>query len=126
MALRRFASLVVLPLLLYAAGYAALTWPAITTFSTRYLCDAGDGMQNVWNMWWIREALGRGVNPYFTDRLFWPHGVTLLGQTLNPYNGLAGVPLQWFLSLVQAHNTLIVLAFAVTGWTCFLLARHVT
>lgn len=110
------------PLLLYAFGYCLLTWPAMLHFSTHFLCDEGDGMQNVWNLWWIRDAAERGLHPWWTDRLFAPYGVTLLGQTLNPVNGILGYPLQAFLTLPQTHNTLVVAAFVLTGWSMFQLA----
>jgi hypothetical protein len=123
---RRLWSLCLGPLSLYAALWAALSWPAVATFSTHYICDGGDGMMNVWNLWWIRRAWEAAANPWFTDMLFWPGGTSLQGHTLNPMNGILGLPLHAFLGPIAVHNVLIAFAFATTGWTCFLLARHVS
>ena len=116
-----------LPLLGYIVGYAALTWPAITRFGRALLCDEGDGLLCYWNLWWIRTAVvEQGTHPWFTDRLYWPHGVSLIGQTLTPFNGFTGIALGQFLEPTAVHNTLIVAAFALGGWGCFLLAWHLS
>jgi hypothetical protein len=116
-----------LPLLLYVAGFCALTWPAIARFSTHFMSDRGDGWLVAWDLWWVRTAiLERGTHFFFTDMLHHPTGVTLLGQTLTWFNGLLAIPLAWFLSEVQTYNAIVVFALVMSGWTTFLLAHHVS
>jgi len=111
----------------YLAWFVVLTWPAVLALRTHFLADRGDGLQNVWNLWWMREALcERHVSPLHTTLLQFPHGTTLLGHTLNPFNGLVAAPLLAVLPMPLVYNLLVVLAFVAGGVTAFLLARHVS
>ena len=108
----------------YLALYYLFTYPALHTFASLYLCDAGDGLQNVWNMWWIKTAVESGQNPWVTDRLFYPDGITLIGATLNPFNGFVGIPIDWLFGPVVAHNSLVVFSYVACGWFTLLLLRE--
>jgi hypothetical protein len=127
--IRNFIKHALLPAIFYLLAFCLLTYPLILDFSTRFLTDAGDGLQNVWNIWWINTAVTQpGIHPsiWHTDMLHWPFGTTLLGQTLNPFNGLTAVALLRFLSLTQTFNTLILFAFVMGGVTTYWLAYHLT
>ena len=112
------------PAFLYLLGFVALTWPLATTFATHFWCDPGDGLANAWNVWWVGHATTSLSNPWWTDWLYHPDGVTLIAQTLNPFNGFLGIPLSLFLPLNQVYNTLVAFAFVATGLTTFWLAWH--
>ncbi|MFN3651220.1 MAG: hypothetical protein ACK47B_16715 [Armatimonadota bacterium] len=115
------------PALLYLGLFCAFTYPLIERFSTHLFCDTGDGLQNVWNIWWVNKAVTElGTHPWFTREVQFPHGTTLIGQTLNPFNGFVCVGLLPFLSLTQAHNAMVVFSFMMGGLTAFWLAHHVT
>ena len=43
----------------YAAAFFVLTWPAVTRFRTHWFADDGDGLQNVWNVWWVSRRTGQ-------------------------------------------------------------------
>ena len=59
-----------LPLLGYLLCFILLTWPLIGLFSTHFYCDAGDGFQNAWNIWWINKSITQLRQlPYFTSYL---------------------------------------------------------
>jgi hypothetical protein len=127
--MNRFIKHVLIPAIFYLLAFCLLTYPLILDFSTHFFTDAGDGLQNVWNIWWINTAITQpGIHPsiWHTDMLHWPFGTTLLGQTLNPFNGLAAVPLLRFLSLAQTFNTLILFAFVMGGVTAYWLAYYIT
>jgi hypothetical protein len=116
-----------LPCLFYFCGFCLLTFPLITRFSTHFFCDAGDGYQNVWNIWWINKAVTQlHQHPWYTRSLHYPHGTSLIGQTMNPFNGFVCIPLLRFLTLVQAHNVMVLFSFVVAGLNAFLLAYHVS
>jgi hypothetical protein len=113
------------PLGFYAAALFILTWPAALYFSSEFLTGPDDGLQNVWNLWWVNKALTQlHTLPFFTHMLHYPRGTTLLGHTLNPFNGLLAIPLLRIFTLVQTHNLIVAFSFIMTGWTTFLLAHR--
>ncbi len=111
----------------YGTGFFVLSphlWPV---FSSRFFADAGDGLQNVWNLWWVDHAVRvLHQTPWRTTMLHYPFGTTLLGHTLNPFNGFLAIGLLRLLSLVQAFNALVVFAFVATGFTAYLLCLEVS
>lgn len=124
---RALARLVLLPLGTYALAFALLTHPLLARFSSHYFADDGDGLQNVWNLWWVNKALTElRQSPWHTPYLHYPHGTSLLGHTLNPFNGFVAIALLRIASLVQAHNAIVVGAFVTGGLTAFWLAYRVT
>ena len=111
----------------YALAFFALTWPAALHFRTHFFADEGDGLQNVWNIWWVEHAVGvLHQSPWQTSYLHYPYGTTLLGHTLNPFNGFVGIALSRFMEPVAVHNSVVISAFVVAGLTAFLLAHHLT
>lgn len=119
----------VIPVTVYFSFFCLLTYPLIRDFSTHFFTDDGDGFMNIWNLWWINTAVTQpSIHPsiWHTDMLHWPFGTTLLGQTLNPFNGLLAVPLLRVMSLVQAHNTIVLFSFVMSGVTAYWLAYYLT
>jgi len=122
---RRLALFVGLPLLIYFVFFAIYTWPWLPHFNRAFFTDAGDGLQNVWNIWWINKSVTQLHQlPWYTSFLHAPHGVTLLGQTLNPFNGFVAIGLLKFLSLTQAFNVMIIFSFIMAGLTAFWLCYY--
>jgi hypothetical protein len=113
--------------LFYLMCFAALTHPLLSRFSTHLFADEKDGLQGVWGMWWVDQSV-RVLHkpPWWTDYMHHPHGVSLLGHQPLPFNGLAGIPLMRVLTLVEAHNFMLVFAFVVAGVNAFLLAYELT
>jgi len=115
---------VVLPAVIYFVIFALLTFPTLERFSTHFFSGPGDGMQNVWNLWWVNRALTElHQSPWQSSYLHSPLGVSLVAHTLNSFNGFLGTFLQQMLSLVQTFNTIIVFAFVAGGVTTFHLCR---
>jgi hypothetical protein len=120
-------ALVVIPLLVYLVCFYLLTFPQLHQFSTHYFTDEGDGLGNVWNLWWTNKAITElHQSPWHTTFLYYPYGTSLLPHTLNPFNGLLAIILMRFMTQVQAHNFIVVFAFVVSGLTAFFLAREFT
>ena len=114
------------PPILYATMFFALSPHLPARFFTHLFADAGDGFQTYWDMWWVKKAIvDLHQSPYFTNYLHYPHGTTLVAQTLHPFNGIVSLLLP-FLSVGQAYNVMVVFGFAIGGWTAFLLCREVT
>jgi hypothetical protein len=119
--------LLLAPSAIYLLSFVILTWPAICSFSTHFYCDELDGLQNVWNLWWVNKAVVElHQNPWYTNWLQYPHGTTLVGHTLNPFNGFVGIPLRMMLSPVQVYNVILTMTFVTGGLFTFWLARYLT
>lgn len=103
------------------------TYPGITKFTTHAIGDRFDTFQNIWNIWWMKKALLElHQNPYFTDYLFHPHGITLVFQTMNPFNGIIALPLHSVFNLITVYNIILVASFVLTGYFMYLLAYYLT
>jgi hypothetical protein len=114
-----------IPLLFYFIFFSIYSWPWIYNFNTAFMTDGGDGLQNVWNIWWVNKSVTElNQLPWHTIFLHAPHGVTLLGQTLNPFNGFVSILLLNFMSLVQAFNTMVIFSFVIGGLTAFWLCYY--
>ncbi len=88
--------------------------------------DGFDGWQNYWNLWWVKTALiDEHTNPFFTNLLFYPTGVSLLFHTLNVFNGILSLPLQLAFGLFPAYNTVVLLSFVLGGFGAYLLVRQI-
>src|SRR5437879_5243856 len=110
----------------YLGAFALLTFPTLARFSTRFICDSGDGLQNVWNLWWVGWAARARENPWFTRHLHYPNGTSLVAHTLAPFDGLVALLLRHVLTLVQAHNAIVVFSFVMGGVTAFWLSLGLT
>ena len=112
---------------LYLAIFFLLNPHLLSTLSTHYWFGGADGYQNNWNLWWVNHVLTEsGGNPWFTQFLHHPGGTTLLGHTLNPFNGLLAIILLPFFSMVEAYNLIVVFSFVAGGVTAFWLCRAMT
>ncbi len=117
------------PALFYFLAFCLLTFPLMGVFSSSFFAGRDDGMQSVWNIWWVNQAVRRpDLHPtiWYTNLLQWPFGTTLMGHTLNPFNGFLGVLLLSFLPLLTAYNTIVVFAFVMAGLTMYWLAYYLT
>jgi hypothetical protein len=112
-------------LALYALLALAMTWPLARQLGTAIPGDSFDGWQNVWNLWWMREAwLVEHSSAYVTSLLHAPTGVDLRFQTMAPFNGLATLPIQLTAGLLPAYNAAVLLSFVLGGYGAYLLARY--
>jgi len=119
--------LCVFPILIYFILFCILTYPLIFKFHTYLFADTGDGLQNVWNIWWVNKAVTLlHQSPWYTTYLHYPQGTSLLGHTLNPFNGFFGIFLLKFLSLIETHNVIVIFSFVIGGLTAFWLAYSLT
>lgn len=119
---RRVGIWFVVPALLYLVLFYIYSPHYFGHFNDLFFIDSGDGFQNVWNIWWVNHSLGeQGVSPYFTTAIHWPHGTSLIPQTMNIYNGLVGILLMgvFGLGLVAAVNFAVVFSFVMGGVMMF-------
>lgn len=122
-----FARMGLFPLAFYLVAFCILTFPLVLKFSSHFFSDSFDGLQNVWNIWWVNKAVTQLHQlPWHTSYLYFPFGTSLLAHTMNPFNGFMGIILLKFLTLIQTHNFIVVFSFVVGGFTAFLLAYYLT
>lgn len=117
--------------LVVAAGFVlfgiAWSYPLVTKVSTHIAGSAaGDNLVFLWNFWWARTAFASGVDPFHTTYLFAPVGadLTLHTHTLLPA-WIGALPLG-SISVVSAHNLLVIAALALNGFSAYLLCWRVT
>jgi hypothetical protein len=116
----------VLPILGYLALTVGMTYPLVTQFTSAIPGDSFDGWQNYWKQWWVKVALiDKFTSPWFTDLLYYPTGVSLLFHTLNPFNGIAFLPIQLAFGLLPAYNAAVAFSFVASGLGAYLLVRYV-
>lgn len=102
-----------------------MTWPAILHPSGAIPGDGFDGWQNYWNLWWVKRALLiLQTNPYFTDYLYAPTGVSLLFHTLNIFNSLWTLPIQLNFGPAIAYNSVVFFSFTLAGYGGYLLSLY--
>jgi hypothetical protein len=116
------------PAIIYFVFFFLANRQYIGHFSTGFFLDDGDGYQNVWNIWWVHQALTvLHQNPYYTRLIHAPEGISLVPQTMNIYNCLVGVILFGLgMSLIQVVNFAVVFAFVMSGVTMFWFVRRLT
>ena len=113
-------------LLLYTLLTVLMTWPLALNLTSAIPGDSFDGWQNFWNLWWVKVALvERQTTPFVTDLLYAPTGVGLYFHTLNPFNGLATLPIQLVGGLYAAYNAVVFLSWVLGGYGVFLLTLWV-
>jgi hypothetical protein len=118
---------VVLPACLYLAGFMIFTYPLIGKFSSHVWAGLGDGLQMVWNTWWVDRAVtDLHQLPWYTRQLFFPVGTPLIMHTMHPFTGFLAIGLLRILTLVETYNALIIVSFVLSGMTLFWLAYDVS
>jgi hypothetical protein len=84
----------------------------------------------LWGLWWTKHSVLQGLNPYWTDFLFYPMGTSLAFHAYPLTYGLVSLPFQQMIDgisgLVVALNAMILLSFIFSGFGAYLLASHVT
>jgi hypothetical protein len=103
------------------------TWPLARYLGGgRIAGHLDDPWMNAWHMWWMRQALWEAPhNPFETPLLHWPLGAQMYWHTLAPAKTAWGVVLLPWLQPEGAHNLVILATFTLTGYTAWLLLRHV-
>lgn len=99
---------------------------AVMHFATGVVGGDSNGYENVWNDYWVRTALQLRRNPFYTDSLFGPNGVSLRFHTLNPFSGLIALPIVPLIGAVGAMNLKFLLSLVGAVFFAYLLMRDLT
>ena len=121
--MRYFLAEYLAPLLAALATTLVLMWP-LPVYFRGALIGEGDVTGSLGTLWYWQQFL-LGHEPfYFASRLYYPHGITLVTNSIGPFSALFALPF-WGLGPAAAYNAAIVLGFAMTGFCMYLLARAI-
>lgn len=109
--------------MLFFLGLAVLaTWPLVLNFNSSVLGDPTnpDHYQFVWNTWWIKwSLLDLHTNPFQTEWLFHPYGVSLALHTLGLLQGVYALPVTTLFGPVAGYNLVVITWMALNGYAAY-------
>lgn len=112
--------------LLYTAYIAFITWPALGKLGTDIPGNNEDAYVHLWGFEWVRDSLLNGQSPWFTTKLFFPHGTDLYSHNIAWLNIAAWLPLQLLIGSATAYTVLFLAAFVLNALSGFWLTRELT
>jgi hypothetical protein len=112
--------------LIYVALSVLMTWPLAWNLNTHVPSPDNDVFNVYWGNWWVRYALGNGLNPYFTRHLIYPVGFNLVTFAFSPFLALLWIPLSWLLPSLAAYNLLLLLTIVLSCVAMDQLVRYLT
>jgi hypothetical protein len=87
--------------------------------------DDLDPWHSLWILWFVNHSLiDLGRLPFFTETLFYPRGVDLTYFGLITFPLLVSIPLVQLISVVAAHNLLLLMSLALAAYATFLLVDY--
>ncbi|MBP8974206.1 MAG: hypothetical protein KBH93_10055 [Anaerolineae bacterium] len=117
---RRLATGTVLPLVVYLLAALIVTWPLARHLGDRAAgLPHGDTLEVVRHIWWAREALLDGANPFDQRLLAYPDGFMSWVQWAHPLQVLPGALLALALSPLTAFNVLLIVTLALNGLAAY-------
>lgn len=102
------------------------TYPTIVQLSTHLIGGTADGWQFPWNNYVFRERVLNGEDPYYTDSVFYPMGVSLILHGYTEFNDVIGLILHPFFNDVAVTNLMVIFATFLSGFGAYLLTRELT
>lgn len=91
------------------------------------LAGEGDAWQFVWNFWWVQKVFTTpGLHLFHTNLLHWPHGISLLLQTMTLVNSLPAVLLSHFVGYIASYNILVIVHFVLSGMAMYALCYYIS
>ena len=124
---RRLAIEAALPLALYLLAAVIVTWPLAGHLGDRAAgLPHGDSLEVARHIWWAREALLDGANPFDQRLLAYPHGFLSWVQWAHPLQVLPGALLSLVMPALAAFNVLLVVTLALNGLAAYWLGLLLT
>lgn len=105
-----------------------MTWPLAFNLGTHVLGAENrfDQWTHLWTYDWVMDALLAGESPFYTERIFYPAGVSLTSHNIAWLNILLWIPLQAVTNPVFAYSFLFLLTYTFNGFCAYLLGRELT
>lgn len=112
------------PLCLYSIIAVICTYPLAFKFNQLF-GPASDNQLFIWNFWWFKHAIfDLHTNPFYTNYLFWPDGISLFFRISPPLNGMLALLLAPVFGMFGAYNVLIFLTYILSAFNAFLLGKY--
>lgn len=113
-------------LLLFGALTVLMTWPQARLLAT-HVPDSDDPLLSIWRLAWIAHILPISPADLMNGNIFYPEPRTLAYTDSVLLQGFAAAPAIWSgWSPMFTYNVIILASIALSGWTMFLYARHLT
>lgn len=116
----------ILPVFLYLLILIIFTWPLVLhldSFTPGTFVP--DREQNLWYLWWVKQALTEyHVNPYFTNFLYYPSGITLYLFTTYLTGAVLVLPFELLWGTVVGFNLLYFFGVVGGAWGAYCLAFY--
>ncbi|MDY7041121.1 MAG: hypothetical protein SVX38_09685, partial [Chloroflexota bacterium] len=106
----------------------AVTWPVAAKFSSAVGGFEGrDAFTHAWRLWWFKTALlEMHTSPADLRVLYAPGGIYHPVLLTTPYLGLVSAPIFSLLNPAAVYNLHLLLAFALTGLSTYLLCYELS
>jgi hypothetical protein len=115
-----------LSLLAYLLLSVLMTWPLVRQLNTHVPTPDSDVFNVYWGNWWVRHALGSGLDPYSTAHLIYPMGFDLVTFAFSPFLALLWIPLSWVLPALAAYNMVLLATIVLSCVAMDQLLRYLT
>lgn len=109
----------ILVFLLLTVGFS---YPAFLHLGTRVIGNQGDSWQYPLNLFFFRERLAEGKDPYYTDYVFHPPGTSLLLHNYTELHDVVGLALHPLLNDLATSNLLLLASTFLTAIGVYKLA----
>lgn len=106
----------------YLAVSVVLWWHVAPSPRTATTCGCGDGALTIWVIKWPAYALSHGLNPFFSSKLFVPHGINMAPNSLAL--GVLFAPVTWLFGPVASLNLIDLVSPPLSALAMFWLLRR--
>lgn len=110
----------------YVTLTVVMTWPLAAQLKTHLPGRGDDLLVHYWNGWRTKRVLTQGGDPYYTDLIFHPRGVSLLYHNISWANIALWLPLEPLVGGVAAFNLVYMLNLTLCGLGMYMLVCYVT
>ena len=110
----------------YGVVTIVMTWPLIRQLNSHLPGPGDDLLVHYWNGWWIKQVLMHGGNPYHTDLIFYPQGVSLVYHNISWANIALWLPLERMVGGITAFNLVYMLNLTLCGVGMYALVHYLT
>lgn len=113
-------------LMVYLLATVVVTWPLITELDTVLPGSSTDILVHFWNGWWVGEALAAHDSPFYTNYIFYPHGVSLVYHNIAWLTVVPWLLLRVLFDGIVAFNLVLMANLFLCGIGAFLLVIVLT
>ena len=111
----------------YVALSIIMTWPLVAELGRQVPTDVGSDVRaHEWTLWWLKQALLAGQNPFFTSLLGYPAGTSLTTHNIPWANFALWLPIYLAANANVAHSLSYLIIFAFNAYAMYLFALEQT